>query len=57
MASDKKYELDSGRAWVVVFAAFLGAFVSFGVSYTFGIFLKPIAAELHASHAALSSVF
>ena len=57
MASAKKYELDSGRAWVVVFAAFLGSFVSFGVSYTFGVFLKPMAAELHSGHAALSSVF
>ena len=57
MPLEKKSEVDSGRAWVVVFAAFLGAFVSFGTSYTFGIFLKPMAAELHASHAALSTVF
>ena len=57
MALEKKFEVDSGRAWVVVVGAFLGAFVSFGASYTFGIFLKPMAAELHASHAALSTVF
>ena len=49
--------LDSPRAWVVVFAAFIAAFVSFGVTYTFGVFLKPIALEFHASHAVMSSLF
>jgi MFS family permease len=57
MALEKNFGVDSGRAWVVAAAAFLGAFVSFGASYTFGIFLEPMATELHASHAALSAVF
>jgi MFS family permease len=49
--------LDSPRAWVVVFAAFLGAFVSFGVTYCFGVFLKPMALEFQVSHAAMSVLF
>jgi MFS family permease len=57
MALEKNFGVDSGRAWVVTAAAFLGAFVSFGTSYTFGIFLKPMSTELHVSHAAMSIVF
>lgn len=53
----KKLGVDSRGAWIVVASAFLAAFVSFGASYTFGIFLKPMAVELHVGHAALSSVF
>jgi len=49
--------LDSPRAWVIVFAAFLGAFVGFGVTYCFGVFLKPMAVEFHVSHAAMSVLF
>jgi MFS family permease len=49
--------LDSTRAWVVVFAGFVGLFVVFGVTYSFGVFLKPIALEFHASHAATSVLF
>jgi MFS family permease len=49
--------LDSPRAWVVVFAAFMGAFVSFGVTYTFGIFLRPMALEFHTNHATMSLLF
>jgi len=49
--------LDSPRGWVVVFAAFLGAFVGFGVTYSFGVFLKPMALEFHVSHAAMSILF
>src|SRR5271167_3232470 len=49
--------LDSPRAWVVAAAAFLGAFVSFGVTYCFGVFLKPMAVEFHVSHAAMSVLF
>ena len=49
--------LDSARAWVVVFAGFVGAFVTFGISYCFGVFLKPIALEFHVSHAAMSALF
>jgi MFS family permease len=50
-------ELDSRRGWVVVFAAFLGSFVSFGVTYCFGVFLKPMAMEFHAGHAVMSALF
>jgi MFS family permease len=49
--------LDSTRAWVVVFAGFVGAFVTFGISYCFGVFLKPIGLEFHVSHAAMSALF
>src|SRR5271166_1866609 len=49
--------LDSPRAWVVAAAAFLGAFVSFGVTYCFGVFLKPMAVEFHVSHAVMSVLF
>jgi MFS family permease len=45
------------RAWLVVLGAFLGAFVCFGVTYTFGVFLKPIALEFHVGHATMSVLF
>jgi len=57
MAFENRSGIDSVQGWVVVFAAFLAAFVVFGVSYTFGIFLRPIEEELHVTHAALSTVF
>jgi len=41
----------------MVAAAFLGAVVVFGVSYTFGVFLKPMAADLHVGHAIMSTLF
>ncbi len=49
--------IDSARAWVIVFAAFVGAFVTFGITYCFGVFLRPIASEFHAGHAAMSTLF
>jgi MFS transporter, OFA family, oxalate/formate antiporter len=49
--------LDSARAWVVVFAGFVGSFVAFGITYSFGVFLNPLALEFHASHAAMSTLF
>jgi MFS family permease len=49
--------LDSARAWIVVFAGFVGSFVTFGISYCFGVFLKPIGLEFHVSHAAMSALF
>lgn len=57
MAHNSNVALDSPRAWLVVFAAFLGAFVSFGVTYCFGVFLKPMALEFHVSHATMSVLF
>jgi MFS family permease len=57
MPDQSKPGLDSARAWVVVFAAFIGSFVTFGISYCFGIFLKPIAFEFNVSHAAMSALF
>src|SRR5271155_2780330 len=57
MANHSNSGLDSRRAWIVVFAAFLGSFVSFGIAYTFGVFLKPMELEFHTGHAVISSVF
>lgn len=48
---------DSRRAWVIVFAAFVGSFVSFGVAYSFGVFLAPLKAEFHSNHAVMSALF
>jgi MFS family permease len=49
--------IDSPRAWLIVLAAFFGAFVAFGVSYCFGVFLKPLGLAFGASHATMSTVF
>jgi hypothetical protein len=46
---------DSARAWLMVAAAFLASFVVFGVIYSFGVFLKPMAAEFDAN--AVGAVF
>jgi MFS family permease len=48
---------DSARAWLIVAAAFVAGFVVFGVTYSFGVFLEPIAAEFQVSHAAASVLF
>ena len=48
---------DSSRAWGVVFAAFLVSFVTFGVTYSFGVFLKPLEAEFHARHLFITGLF
>lgn len=49
--------IDSPRAWLIVLAAFLGAFVAFGVTYSFGVFMKPMAASFGANHATMSALF
>lgn len=49
--------LDSAGAWAVVLAGFVASFVTFGISYCFGVFLKPIALTFDASHAAMSALF
>lgn len=48
---------DSVRAWLMVAAVFIAGFVVFGVIYSFGVFLKPMADEFHASTAAASGFF
>ncbi len=45
------------KAWLVVLAAFIGSFVSFGVTYTFGVFLRPISTAFGVTHAAMSGLF
>jgi len=57
MSSKSVSQFDSPRAWMVVTGAFLGAFVSFGVTYCFGVFLKPMALDFHVSHATMSMLF
>ena len=57
MRNQSTNEIDSARGWLVVFAGFVGAFVTFGATYCFGVFLKPIALEFHASHASMSALF
>ncbi len=49
--------IDSPRAWLIVLAAFFGAFVAFGVTYSFGVFLRPLGVAFGANHATLSTVF
>jgi len=49
--------IDSPRAWLIVLAAFFGAFVVFGVTYSFGAFLRPVATAFGASHASMSALF
>lgn len=49
--------IDSPRAWLTVAAAFIGGFVVFGIIYSFGIFIEPIAAELHTGRVATSALF
>ena len=48
---------DSARAWLIVVAAFLASFVVFGVIYSFGVFLKPMAAEFDANAVGASAFF
>ncbi|MBA3914216.1 MAG: MFS transporter, partial [Acidobacteriales bacterium] len=57
MVTNNPAALDSPRSWVEVLAAFIGAFVSFGVMYSFGVFLRPMVVEFHASHAVMSTLF
>lgn len=52
-----KAAVDTSRAWLVVAAAFLSSFVVFGVVYSFGVFLQPIATEFHADPTATSAFF
>src|SRR4051812_33884396 len=49
--------VDSVRGWVMVTAAFAAMFTSFGIAYSFGAFLEPMAAEFGASRGAASVLF
>ncbi|MGE3784159.1 MAG: MFS transporter, partial [Alphaproteobacteria bacterium] len=49
--------VDTGRAWAVAAAAFFASAVALGVIYSFGVFLRPIAAGLGVSTAAVSAFF
>jgi MFS family permease len=57
MPETRSAGIDSPRAWLIVVAAFFASFVAFGVSYSFGIFLKPMATEFGVSHAVMSTLF
>ncbi|MGH7914167.1 MAG: MCT family MFS transporter [Candidatus Binataceae bacterium] len=48
---------DTPLAWLMVAVAFVASFVVFGITYSFGVFFKPMAAEFHASRAATSALF
>jgi MFS family permease len=56
-SSDPNLGIDSPRAWIAVAGGFLASFVAFGVTYAFGVFLKPIAASFGASHTILPTLF
>jgi MFS family permease len=57
MTNPSRSGLDSPQAWIVASAAFGCAFVAIGISYCFGVFLKPMEVEFHTGHAAMSAVF
>ena len=48
---------ESGRAWLVVGAAFIGGFVVFGVMYSFGAFFTAMVHDFNASRTAASGFF
>jgi MFS family permease len=57
MPAASNFGIDSPRAWLIVVAAFFGSFVAFGVTYSFGVFLKPMGATFGASHASMTAIF
>jgi len=48
---------DSAKAWRMVAIAFVAGFVVFGVVYSFGVFLQPMATEFAASGVAASAIY
>tara|TARA_R110002074_G_scaffold90223_2_gene197680 strand:+ start:782 stop:1972 length:1191 start_codon:yes stop_codon:yes gene_type:complete len=48
---------DSAKAWRMVAVAFVAGFVVFGVVYSFGVFLQPMAMEFGASGVATSAIY
>ena len=49
--------VDSPLAWAMVVSAFFASAVVFGVMYSFGVFLLPLAADFRASTAGVSALF
>lgn len=49
--------LDSGRAWLVVAAAFLSTFTTFGVAYSFGAFFDSMATDFGSGKGATALMF
>ncbi len=49
--------LDSGRGWLVVAAAFTAMFTTFGIAYSFGAFVEPMADEFGTGLGITSTVF
>ncbi|WP_093581678.1 MFS transporter [Geodermatophilus amargosae] len=49
--------VDSVRSWVMVAAAFAAMFASFGIAYSFGAFLEPMAEEFGAGRGTTSVFF
>ncbi|MDK3256975.1 MFS transporter [Blastococcus capsensis] len=49
--------VDSIRGWVMVAAAFAAMFVSFGIAYSFGAFLEPMAEEFGSGRGTTSVFF
>ena len=55
--ANSKTGIDSPRAWLIVLAAFFVSFVGFGITYSFGVFLKPLGSAFGVNHAAMSTIF
>src|ERR671916_194120 len=49
--------VDSARGWAMVAAAFAGMFTAFGIAYSFGAFLEPMAEEFGSSRGVTSIFF
>jgi len=55
--TDSNFGINSPRAWIIVVAAFFGSFVVFGVTYSFGVFLKPLGTNFGVGHATMTAIF
>ena len=57
VAAENALGIDSPRAWLVVVAGFFTCAIAYGVSYAFGVFLKPLEGAFGVNHATLSTLF
>jgi len=57
MTTTSAKEVDSGRAWVVVGAAFVSMFTVFGVAYSFGAFFDSMAEDFGTGKGATALMF